>query len=242
MTAILVAALAALGFSGAALLALLGRGASPALQSYATATAAGILLVIAVGDLFPESLEMAHGAAVAGFLGGFAALFLSETLTHSHAHPSEDEDAHKHSLGSFVLGLYIHNSADGFVLGVGAKAASVTAVGALDFGVLVHQMPVGGALAAVLVATQASRVRMVGTAVTLGLVIPLAAGVTLALPAPSEGSLSLLLASAGGVLAYVSASHLPPEVQAERPRRASGLVFVLAIVVTTVALFTFMGD
>ena len=57
MTAILVAALAALGFSGAALFALLGRGASPALQSYATATAAGILLVIAVGDLFPESLE-----------------------------------------------------------------------------------------------------------------------------------------------------------------------------------------
>jgi zinc transporter ZupT len=242
VSAILVAALAALGFSGAALVALLGRGASPALQSYATATAAGILLVIAVGDLFPESLEMAHAAAVVGFLGGFAALFLSEALTHSHAHPSEDEHAHKHSLGSFVLGLSIHNSADGFVLGVGAKAAAVTAVGALDFGVLVHQMPVGGALAAVLVATQASRDRMVGTAVALGLVIPLAAGVTLALPAPSEGSLGLLLGAAGGVLAYVSASHLLPEVQAERPRRASGLVFVMAIVVTTVALFTFMGD
>ena len=54
-----------------------------------------------------------------------------------------------------VLGLSIHNSADGFVLGVGAKAAAVTAVGALDLGVLVHQVPVGGALAAVLVAAQA---------------------------------------------------------------------------------------
>jgi zinc transporter ZupT len=42
----------------------------------------------------------------------------------------------------------------------------------LDFGVLVHQLPVGGALAAVLVAAQASRRRMVGTAVALGLVIP----------------------------------------------------------------------
>jgi zinc transporter ZupT len=241
VTAFLVATLAAVGFSGAALLALLDREASPAAQSYATAAAAGILLALAFGDLFPESLEMAQRAAVVGFLGGFAALFLAETLTHSHAHPSEDEQAHKHSLGAFVLGLSIHNSADGFVLGVGAKAA-VTAVGALDLGVLVHQMPVGGALAAVLVATQASRGQMVGTAVALGLVIPLAAGVTLALPAPSEGSLGLLLAAAGGVLAYVSASHLLPEVQAERPRRASGLVFVLAIVVTTVALFTFMGD
>ena len=143
VTALLVAVFAAVGFSGAALFALLGRGASPALQSYATAAAAGILLALAFGDLFPESLEMAHGAAVVGFLGGFAALFLAETLTHSHSHPSEDEYSHKHSLGSFVLGLTIHNSADGFVLGIGAKMAAATAVGALDLGVLVHQLPEG---------------------------------------------------------------------------------------------------
>ena len=34
MTTLLVAVFAAVGFSGAALFALLGRGASPALQSY----------------------------------------------------------------------------------------------------------------------------------------------------------------------------------------------------------------
>jgi len=242
VTALLVAVFAAVGFSGAALFALLGRGASPALQSYATAAAAGILLALAFGDLFPESLEMAHGAAVVGFLGGFAALFLAETLTHSHSHPSEDEYSHKHSLGSFVLGLSIHNSADGFVLGVGAKMAAATVVGALDFGVLVHQVPVGGALAAVLVAAQGPRGRMVGTALALGLVIPVAAGLTLALPAPSEGSLGVLLGVAGGVLAYVSASHLLPEVQSQRPNRASGLVFFVMLVLTTVGLFTFMGD
>ena len=73
-----------------------------------------------------------------------AGLFLAETLTHSHADPSDDEHSHKHSLSAFVLGLSIHNSADGFVLGVGAKAA-VTAVGTLDLGVLVHQVPVGDA-------------------------------------------------------------------------------------------------
>jgi zinc transporter ZupT len=242
VTALLVAALAAVGFSGAALLALLGRGASPTLQSYATATAAGILLAVAFADVFPESLELAQGAAVGGFLGGFAGLFLAELLTHSHAHPSDDEHSHKHSLGSFVLGLCIHNSADGFVLGVGAKAAALTAVGALDLGVLVHQVPVGGALAAVLVAAQTSRGRMTGTAVALGLVIPVMAGLTLALPTPSEGLLGLLLGVAGGVLAYVSAAHLLPEVQAERPNRASGFVFFGALVLTTVGLFTFLGD
>jgi zinc transporter ZupT len=56
----LVAVFAAAGFSGAALLALPGRGASPAVQSYATAAAAGILLALAFGDLFPESLAMAQ--------------------------------------------------------------------------------------------------------------------------------------------------------------------------------------
>jgi zinc transporter ZupT len=112
----------------------------------------------------------------------------------------------------------------------------------LDFGVLVHQVPVGGALAAVLVAAQAPRGRMVGTAVALGLVIPVAAGLTLALPAPSEGSLGVLLGVAGGVLAYVSASHLLPEVQSQRPNKASGLVFFVMLVLTTVGLFTFMGD
>lgn len=242
MTALLVAAVAAVGFSGSAMLALLGRRSSPAARSYATAAAAGILLAVAFGDLFPESLEMAQGAAVAGFLGGFAGLYLAETLTHSHSHPSEDEHSHKHSLGSFVLGLSVHNAADGFVLGVGAKAAAVAAVGALDLGVLLHQMPVGGALAAVLVAARPSRGRAVGTAVALGLVIPAAAGVTLLLPAPGEGLLGVLLGVAGGVLAYVSASHLLPEVQSERPSRGGALVFVAALALTAAALFTFMGD
>jgi zinc transporter ZupT len=104
------------------------------------------------------------------------------------------------------------------------------------------QVPVGGALAAVLVAAQASRTQMVGTAVALGLIIPVAAGLTLALPAPSEGSLGLLLAVAGGVLAYVSAAHLLPEVQAERPNRLSGLVFFVALILTTAGLFTVLGD
>ena len=60
------------------------------------------------------------------------------------------------------------------------------------------------------VAAQASRGRMGGTAVALGLVIPVTAGLTRALPAPSEGLLGLLLGVAGGVLAYVSAAHLLP--------------------------------
>jgi zinc transporter ZupT len=241
VTALFVAVLAAVGFSGAALLALLGRGVSARAQSYSTAVAAGILLALAFGDLFPESLEMAGTAGVTGFIGGFAALFLAEAFTHSHAHPSEVEHSHKHSLGQFVLGLSVHNFADGFVLGVSAKVVA-TAAAAVDLGILVHQVPVGGALAAVLVATQASRRQMVRTAVAVGLVIPLAAVLTLALPTPGEGAQGTLLGVAGGVLAYVSAAHLLPEVQSESPSRIAGVIFAGALVITTIGLFTFLGD
>jgi hypothetical protein len=96
VTAFLVATLAAIGFSGAALLALLGRGTSPAAQSYATAAAAGILLALAFGDLFTESLEMAQDAAVAGFIGGFAALFkfVQELLGHASIAMTLDRYSH----------------------------------------------------------------------------------------------------------------------------------------------------
>lgn len=213
-------------------------GVSTATQSYATAVAAGILLAVAFGDLFPESLEMAGSAAAVGFIGGFAAMFLAEAFTHSHAHPSEDEHAHKHSLGQFVLGLSVHNFADGFVLGVSAKATAA----AVDLGILVHQAPVGGAVAAVLVAARAARSRMIGTAIALGAIIPIAAVSTTVLPVPGESILGVMLGTSGGVLTYVSAAHLLPEVQSEHPSRAAGLIFLASLVLTTVALFTLLGD
>ena len=67
-----------------------------------------------------------------------------------------EEHVHKHALGPFVVGLAIHNLADGFVLGVGAKAAAVTSW-LVGLGVLVHQMPVGISLAAVLLAARVGR-------------------------------------------------------------------------------------
>src|ERR687898_2276310 len=183
MSAILLALLAAVGFSGASLLALLGGELRAKGRSYSAAVAAGILLALAFVDLFPEGLEVAGEAAIVGFVGGFTLLFLTEAFTRAHTHHALEESVHKHALGPFVLGLAIHNLADGFVLGVGARAEEVTS-GLVGLGVLVHQAPVGISLAAVLLATRANRARVVWTTVSLGLAIPLAAVSTLALPVP----------------------------------------------------------
>ena len=240
MSAILVAVLAAIGFSGASLLALLGGDVSARGRSYSAAFAAGILLALVFVDLFPEGLELAGEWAITGFIWGFAFLFLTEVLTRAHTHLSTEEHIRKHALRPFVLGLAIHNFADGFVLGVGAKTSVVTSW-LLGFGVLVHQMPVGISLAAVFVAARATDTRVVQTAVLLGLAIPLAAGLTVALPVPGSGALGFLTGVAGGVLAYVGAAHLLPEAQAEHPSKGTGVLFAVTLVVTAAGLVAVPG-
>ena len=235
MSAILLAALAAIGFTGASLLALFGRGLSAKGRSYTAAIAAGILLALAFVDLFPEGLELAVEPAITGFIGGFTLLFLTEVFTHAHTHPSPGERVHKHALGPFILGLAVHNFADGFVLGVGEEVSAITS-GLLGLGILVHQVPVGLSLAAVLTAAHATRAQVLLTAVLLGLVIPLASALTVILPVSGEGPLGFLNGIAGGVLAYIGAAHLLPEAQTEYSSRVTGVLFAAALVVATIGL------
>jgi ZIP family zinc transporter len=241
VSAIIMAGLAALGFGAASLLALFGGELGASGRAYSAAVASGILLALAFADLFPEGLEMVGRVAIFGFVGGFALLFLTEAFTLAHTHHSPEEHVGKHPLGPFVLGLAIHNLADGFVLGVGAKAAAVTSW-LVGLGVLVHQVPVGISLAAILLAARAERRQVIRTTVSLGLVIPLAAALTVMLPAPTETALGLLAGVAGGVLAYVGAAHLLPEAQAERPSRTTGVLFTVTLILTTFGLLTVLGD
>ena len=235
MSAIFMAGLAAAGFSAASLLALLGGEMGARGRSLSAAFAAGILLALAFVDLFPEGLELAGETAVAGFIAGFALLFITEAFTRAHTHHLPEEEVHKHALGPFVFGLAIHNLADGFVLGVGAKAAAVSSW-LVGLGVLVHQMPVGISLAAVLLAARVGRSGIVWAAVLLGLAIPFAAALTVALPVPGDGALGLLTGVAGGVLAYIGAAHLLPEAQAEHSERSAAIMFVATLVVTAALL------
>jgi zinc transporter, ZIP family len=165
-------------------------------------------------------------------------LFMTEAFTRAHTHHLPDEHVHKHALGPFVLGLAVHNLADGFVLGVGAKAGAVTSW-LIGLGVLVHQIPVGISLAAVLIAARVGRAGVMRAAVLLGLAIPVAAALTVAFPAPGEGTLGLLTGVAGGVLAYIGAAHLLPEAQAEDTNRLAGIVFVATFVLTAAGLIGF---
>ncbi|WP_228282066.1 ZIP family metal transporter [Rubrobacter marinus] len=240
VTATFAALLSAVGFSGASLLALLGKGMGVRGRSYSVAVAAGLLLALAFADLFPEALELSGRTAVWGFVGGFSFLLLVETFTRAHTHHSPAEHVREHALAPLVMGLAVHNLADGFALGVSAEL-SAPAAGAVGLGVLVHQAPVGISLAAILAAAHATRAQVLRVAVPLGLAIPLAAALTTALPAPGDRALGLLVGAAGGVLAYMGASHLLPEAQAEHRSRVPGVLFVATLAATTLVLFTLLG-
>jgi zinc transporter ZupT len=241
LTALSIAVLAALCFSGASLLGLWGRALSPRGRSYAIALAAGILLTISFGDLFPESLETVGRSGAIAFVGGFALLFLVEALTRAHTHHAPHEHVPEHPLAPFALGLAIHNAADGFAIGVGSRLSDA-AIGAVGVGVLVHQVPVGLSLAAVFAAARAGRGTRVRVAALLGLMIPLAAVATAAMPAVDQQSLGWLTGAAAGVLAYMGASHLLPEAQLEHPSPVTGVVFLATVAVMTGLLFTVLSE
>jgi zinc transporter ZupT len=239
LSAVLLATLAAIGFSGTSFLALLGRELGATGRASLAAIAAGILLALAFVDLFPEGLELAEEPAIAGFVAGFILLFSTEAVRTHSPHHAPEEHVGKHALGSFVLGLAIHNLADGFVLGVGAKSSEITS-GLVGLGIIAHQAPVGISLAAVLVATRATRAQVVRSTVLLGLAIPLAASLTAAAPVPGDHTLGFLIGVAGGVLAYMGAAHLLPEAQATKPSRTTSAVFVLALIGTTAGFMTLL--
>lgn len=237
---IILAVLAAIGFGAATLLAFISSRLTAQGRAYAIAIAAASLLVLSIGDLFPDSLAAAGHAARAGFIGGFALLFVVEMVTHAHIHHAPGEPLPRHTLASFILGLAIHNLADGFAIGISATRSS-TVVGLVGLGVLVHQIPVGLSCAAVLIAARVPRATVLRLALLLGLMIPLAAVATIAMPVVSEYTSGILLSMAGGILLYIATTHLLPEAHAEHPRATTGIMFIGTLLIMTLLIFM-LGD
>lgn len=238
MTTVLVALLTGAVFSTTSILALYGSRITQRSRAYAAAAAAGILLALAFGDLFPESLQLGADTAVVGFTSGFALLFLIETFTRAHTHHLPGEEMHHHSVNSFVIGLTVHNIADGFAIGISSQMGGASSW-LLALGIALHQLPVGFSLAAVFAAAHADRKQTIRAATFLGLVIPVAAAVTIALPGVIGQYNGLFLGISGGLLTYVAATHLLPEAQAEHPSKTTGIVFVLSLFVMVAAYTMF---
>jgi len=211
------------------------------------ALGAGFILAAALLDLVPEVLSEAPNAAPLIALG-YLTLFTSEHIFSRRAHkpsPSDHGDAHSHDalhghalvehprdegvqltttagLAAFV-GLTLHAYFDGVAIVSGF--AQATGLGALVFvAVLLHKLPEGFSLAAiVLAAGRRPRTALAATAV-LGLAT-LGGGLTvLGFGEFDAGVVTGLLAFAAGTFIYVGATDLIPAVNAGASRATLPLV------------------
>jgi ZIP family zinc transporter len=157
---------------------------------------------------------------------------------HAHAHgPSAlavvDDKAcvPTHAIAPFLLGLGLHNLADGLVIGASHEVSDAAEVG-VAAGILIHQLPVGLSFAAVLLASGVAKRRMHLQAAMVAAMIPLGAIIVIAVPHLAGSTLGVLLGVAAGALIYVASGHLLPEAHSEERRPFIALLFAAAILGT----------
>lgn len=210
----------------------------------AMAFAAGLLVATALVELLPEAIELGGSgtdpvaigmAAVVGFLFFSASEALVHRQTYEHQHPplQDPREPHLHtaeepertSLLSGVagpVGLIVHSTLDGVLIGFGFAAGEETGL-IVALAVLAHDFADG--LNVVTLALAGGRGRPFALGL-LGLdalapVVGVAASSQLTL-APEQ--LAVMLAATAGVFLSIGAGHLLPEAQHRRQGAALPLI------------------
>ena len=169
---------------------------------------------------------------------------------HAHSHAPVDSHAHSHAPARatptavddpscvpthavlpFLIGLGIHNLADGIVIGASHEVSDAAAT-SVAVGILVHQLPVGLSFAAVLLASGVSRSRAMRDSLLIAALIPLGAAVVLLAPDLSGSTLGALIGIAAGALLYIATGHLLPEAHSEERRPGIAAAFTISLVGT----------
>lgn len=178
------------------------------------AFAAGTLVTVSFLHLIPESSEL-NSAGPAYWLAGFGALYLVNRFLRLRLH-------HQFGLQSYnpgiipALGIGLHSFIDGIIYTVTFNVSLFTGVLAA-VGMVLHEFPEGIVVYVILQRGGFPPKKAVLYAILLAaLSTPL--GTLLSFPFINQLNISVLgalLAMTAGVLIYVGASHLMPEVEEE---------------------------
>lgn len=113
------------------------------MAEYATAFAAGALLVAAFGDLLPEALEQADAEKVMIFvLFGILIFFVFESFIHWFHHHGHHKNSPQHdaTVAMIVVGDTLHNFIDGIAIAAGFLV-SIQAGIIVTVAVMLHEVP-----------------------------------------------------------------------------------------------------
>jgi len=206
------------------LLVVVKRQWDEVLLKYFIAIGAGFMLGAAFLGMMPESIRLTPLAPLLILIGYLVIHFFEHTLA-SHFHFGEEthlELVLTPSVSLFALtGLLIHTFFDGVSIASGFHVG--TGLGVLIFiAVALHKIPEGFTVSSIMLASGRSRRTAMASSIALGLSTIF--GVLLA--SSLEGLLGYRLALSAGVMIYVAASDLIPEVNREKGVLMAIMVFV----------------
>ena len=208
---------------GGLLVAVKGRW-DEVLLKYFIALGAGFMLGAAFLGMMPESVRLTPLAPLLILVGYLVIHFFEHTLA-SHFHFGEEvhlEAVLTPSVSLFALtGLLIHTFFDGVSIASGFHVGP--GLGVLIFiAVALHKIPEGFTVGSIMLASGRSRRTALASSIALGLSTIF--GVLFA--SYLEGLLGYRLALSAGVMIYVAASDLIPEVNREKGVLMAVMVFV----------------
>jgi zinc transporter ZupT len=213
---------------------------------YFIALGAGFMLATAVLEMIPESLKLrgdhqflfqdTSSVFVLVLAGYFVVHFFEHTLA-PHFHFGEEthheEISHAHASYAALLGLGIHTFFDGVAIASGLLVSTWLG-GVIFVAVFLHKLPEGFTVASLMLASGQSRRTAFVSSIILG-------GTTLlgmAFMFLLRGTVGIALPLSAGVTLYVAASDLIPEVNHEPGIGMALLVFLgVAIMLGLKVLF-----
>lgn len=207
---------------------------------YFVALGSGFMLATAIVEMVPTSLMIDPARTQRSallVLGGYLLVHFFEHTLSPHFHFGEETHSHEfehaHRSYSVLLGLMIHTFFDGIAIASGFQVSRW--LGWVIFlAVFLHKIPEGSTVASVMLASGKSKAFAWGSSVLLG--VTTMAGV--AVMALTHHSVGVGLPLAAGVTLYVAASDLIPEVNKEPGIKMALVVFLgVAILFILDAIF-----
>lgn len=233
---LLVSGLAALGMVAGGFLPLRRKSWSQTALLRFMAFGSGVLLGAAFLLIIPKAMELDGSRAGLGLAGAFVAIFGLEQIGLAHACPecTTEQPCRVHHMGWVAFAaLAIHGVMDG--LSITAGFAASDALGLMSSAaVLVHKVPTGIALAAILLSAGFSGRRCLLLVIVVAAATPLGAVASWGLFVdPAPGVLALLLGVSAGSFVYIGASDILPRLHEER---SLPVFFLLLLGVAAAAL------
>ena len=214
--------------SGAAMVFLFRRTASPTLHRVMLGFAAGVMIAASMWSLLIPAIEEAQEMGMAGWLPaaggsamGIAFLLLMDyllpRLTPESFHWREGETSRRRT-AMLVLAVTLHNIPEGMAVGISFALAAgsgdpalLTAAGALAMGIGIQNFPEGAAISLPLRQEGMSRIKAFAMGAASGLVEPVFALLTVLAAGSVQPLMPWLLSFAAGAMLYVVVEELIPE-------------------------------